>query len=153
MRPPNKKSPQAWAGPQAAGFHHGLGNRKVGLVARVVRQQKPMSLRCWSVDTYNPCPGVIENVPSSNDYRGGFGTALMTKVCNHQKDKNTHSQFKQQNRLGMQGGEKNIDGMISGSWSGPRCCHKNKGSHTTWVCSSSGIYIVQEFTFLSTHPQ
>jgi len=35
--------------------------------------------RCWSVDTYNPCPGVIENVPSSNDYRGGFGTALMTK--------------------------------------------------------------------------
>jgi len=35
--------------------------------------------RCWSVDTYNPCPGVIDNVPSSNDYRGGFGTALMTK--------------------------------------------------------------------------
>lgn len=35
--------------------------------------------RCWSVDTYNPCPGVLENVPSSNDYRGGFGTALMTK--------------------------------------------------------------------------
>jgi len=36
--------------------------------------------RCWSVDTYNPCPGVLDNVPSSNDYRGGFGTALMTKV-------------------------------------------------------------------------
>jgi len=35
--------------------------------------------RCWSVDTYNPCPGVLDNVPSSNDYRGGFGTALMTK--------------------------------------------------------------------------
>lgn len=35
--------------------------------------------RCWSVDTYNPCPGVLENVPSSNEYRGGFGTALMTK--------------------------------------------------------------------------
>ena len=46
-----------------------------------------MSLRCWSVDTYNPCPGVIENVPSSNDYRGGFGTALMTKVCNYRKGK------------------------------------------------------------------
>ena len=46
-----------------------------------------MSLRCWSVDTYNPCPGVIENVPSSNDYRGGFGTALMTKVCNYWKGK------------------------------------------------------------------
>nr|ACO15473.1 3-hydroxyisobutyrate dehydrogenase, mitochondrial precursor [Caligus clemensi] len=35
--------------------------------------------RCWSVDTYNPVPGVMENVPSSNEYRGGFGTALMTK--------------------------------------------------------------------------
>jgi len=35
--------------------------------------------RCWSVDTYNPCPGVLDNVPSSNEYRGGFGTALMTK--------------------------------------------------------------------------
>jgi len=35
--------------------------------------------RCWSVDTYNPCPGVMPNVPSSNDYKGGFGTALMTK--------------------------------------------------------------------------
>jgi len=35
--------------------------------------------RCWSVDTYNPCPGVLDNVPSSNEYCGGFGTALMTK--------------------------------------------------------------------------
>ena len=25
--------------------------------------------RCWSVDTYNPVPGVMENVPSSNDYK------------------------------------------------------------------------------------
>ena len=25
--------------------------------------------RCWSVDTYNPCPGVMPNVPSSNDYK------------------------------------------------------------------------------------
>ena len=36
--------------------------------------------RCWSSDLYNPCPGVLENVPSSNNYQGGFGTALMTKV-------------------------------------------------------------------------
>ena len=35
--------------------------------------------RCWSVDTYNPVPGVMENVPSSNGYKGGFGTALMAK--------------------------------------------------------------------------
>ena len=36
--------------------------------------------RCWSSDTYNPCPGVMEGVPSSNEYQGGFGTPLMTKV-------------------------------------------------------------------------
>merc|ERR1712086_1231781 len=28
--------------------------------------------RCWSVDTYNPCPGVMEGVPSSRGYAGGF---------------------------------------------------------------------------------
>ena len=36
--------------------------------------------RCWSSDTYNPVPGVMEGVPSSSNYEGGFGTALMTKV-------------------------------------------------------------------------
>ncbi|XP_065184800.1 3-hydroxyisobutyrate dehydrogenase, mitochondrial-like [Sycon ciliatum] len=35
--------------------------------------------RCWSSDTYNPCPGVMEGVPSSNNYDGGFGAALMRK--------------------------------------------------------------------------
>mmetsp|Transcript_209 Transcript_209/g.363 ORF Transcript_209/g.363 Transcript_209/m.363 type:complete len:328 (-) Transcript_209:36-1019(-) len=35
--------------------------------------------RCWSSDTYNPCPGVMENVPSSNNYEGGFGSDLMLK--------------------------------------------------------------------------
>ncbi len=37
--------------------------------------------RCWSSDTYNPCPGVMDGVPSSNNYEGGFGTTLMLKVC------------------------------------------------------------------------
>ncbi len=36
--------------------------------------------RCWSSDTYNPCPGVMEGVPSSNNYDGGFRAALMDKV-------------------------------------------------------------------------
>ena len=36
--------------------------------------------RCWSSDTYNPVPGVIEGIPSSRDYQGGFGSALMAKV-------------------------------------------------------------------------
>ncbi|KAJ3318173.1 hypothetical protein HDU76_000908 [Blyttiomyces sp. JEL0837] len=35
--------------------------------------------RCWSTDTYNPCPGVLPNVPAARDYEGGFGTALMAK--------------------------------------------------------------------------
>lgn len=35
--------------------------------------------RCWSVDTYNPCPGVMEGVPSSRGYAGGFGVDLMLK--------------------------------------------------------------------------
>lgn len=35
--------------------------------------------RCWSSDTYNPVPGVMESVPSANDYKGGFGTALIAK--------------------------------------------------------------------------
>jgi len=35
--------------------------------------------RCWSSDSYNPAPGVMENVPSSRGYTGGFGSALMEK--------------------------------------------------------------------------
>jgi 3-hydroxyisobutyrate dehydrogenase len=37
------------------------------------------SARCWSSDTYNPVPGVMENVPSSRNYEGGFASALMAK--------------------------------------------------------------------------
>lgn len=35
--------------------------------------------RCWSSDTYNPCPGVMAAVPSSRGYTGGFGVDLMKK--------------------------------------------------------------------------
>jgi len=35
--------------------------------------------RCWSSDTYNPVPGVIPGVPSSNEYKGGFAVDLMLK--------------------------------------------------------------------------
>jgi len=35
--------------------------------------------RCWSVDTYNPVPGVTPGVPGSNKYQGGFGSQLMLK--------------------------------------------------------------------------
>ncbi|XP_011441603.2 3-hydroxyisobutyrate dehydrogenase, mitochondrial [Magallana gigas] len=53
---------------------------KLGLDPKMLAKILNMSSgRCWSSDTYNPCPGVFENVPSSNNYDGGFGTALMTK--------------------------------------------------------------------------
>merc|ERR1740121_2182292 len=35
--------------------------------------------RCWSSDTYNPCPGVMEGVPSARGYTGGFACDLMVK--------------------------------------------------------------------------
>lgn len=35
--------------------------------------------RCWSSDTYNPWPGIIETAPASRGYTGGFGADLMLK--------------------------------------------------------------------------
>lgn len=35
--------------------------------------------RNWTLELYNPCPDVMENVPSSNDYQGGFMVDLMKK--------------------------------------------------------------------------
>jgi 3-hydroxyisobutyrate dehydrogenase len=35
--------------------------------------------RCWSSDTYNPFPGVLESAPAARGYSGGFGTDLMLK--------------------------------------------------------------------------
>lgn len=37
------------------------------------------SARCWSSDNYNPVPGVMDGVPSSKDYQGGFASKLMAK--------------------------------------------------------------------------
>ncbi|KAL0398253.1 UNVERIFIED_CONTAM: putative 3-hydroxyisobutyrate dehydrogenase, mitochondrial [Sesamum radiatum] len=37
------------------------------------------SARCWSSDTYNPVPGVMDAVPASRNYEGGFATKLMAK--------------------------------------------------------------------------
>ncbi len=33
----------------------------------------------WSLEKYNPWPGVMENVPASRGYEGGFGVDLMLK--------------------------------------------------------------------------
>lgn len=35
--------------------------------------------RNWSLEVYNPMPGVMDNVPASREYTGGFGTDLMLK--------------------------------------------------------------------------
>lgn len=35
--------------------------------------------RCWSSEVNNPYPDVLDNVPSSRGYTGGFGTDLMLK--------------------------------------------------------------------------
>eukprot|EP00914_Ancora_sagittata_P000098 GHVO01000503.1.p1 GENE.GHVO01000503.1~~GHVO01000503.1.p1 ORF type:complete len:219 (+),score=26.27 GHVO01000503.1:97-657(+) len=52
----------------------------LGLDPKLLAQILNMSSgRCWSTELYNPCPGVVEGIPSSNEYKGGFGTALMAK--------------------------------------------------------------------------
>lgn len=35
--------------------------------------------RNWTLEVYNPVPNILDNVPSSNDYNGGFMTDLMAK--------------------------------------------------------------------------
>ncbi|XP_023520241.1 probable 3-hydroxyisobutyrate dehydrogenase, mitochondrial isoform X2 [Cucurbita pepo subsp. pepo] len=40
------------------------------------------SARCWSSESYNPVPGVMEKVPSASDYDGGFASKLMAKDLN-----------------------------------------------------------------------
>ena len=54
---------------------------RLGLDPKLLAKILNMSSgRCWSSEVYNPVPGVLDGVPSSNDYKGGFGTALMVKV-------------------------------------------------------------------------
>lgn len=48
--------------------------------------------RCWSSDTYNPVPGVIEGIPSGKGYAGGFGTTLMAKDLSLAQNASTNTQ-------------------------------------------------------------
>ena len=36
----------------------------------------------WALEVYNPCPNILETVPSSNNYEGGFAVDLMLKDMN-----------------------------------------------------------------------
>ncbi|KAM8882802.1 3-hydroxyisobutyrate dehydrogenase, mitochondrial-like [Synchiropus picturatus] len=53
---------------------------RLGLDPKLLTKILNMSSgRCWSSDSYNPVPGVMEGVPSANNYQSGFGTTLMAK--------------------------------------------------------------------------
>lgn len=53
---------------------------KLGLDSRVLTEIISCSSgRNWSLDTYNPVPGIMEQVPASKGYTGGFPTELMIK--------------------------------------------------------------------------
>ena len=38
--------------------------------------------QCWSLTSYCPAPGVLENIPSTNNYEPGFAAAMMLKDLN-----------------------------------------------------------------------
>lgn len=53
---------------------------KNGLDPAVLSEiMKQSSGNNWALQVYNPVPGVMEGVPSSNDYQGGFQVDLMYK--------------------------------------------------------------------------
>ncbi|ETN79762.1 3-hydroxyisobutyrate dehydrogenase [Necator americanus] len=66
---------------------------KMGLDAKVLAGIiNTSSGRCWSSDTYNPVPGVIQGIPPSNGYQGGFGSALMAKDLSLAQNASTTTQ-------------------------------------------------------------
>lgn len=53
---------------------------KLGLDPKLLTDVVNISTgRSWSSDTYNPVPGVMENVPAAKDYDGGFSVELIAK--------------------------------------------------------------------------
>ena len=56
---------------------------KNGIDPKVMSDIMLQSSGCnWTLEKYNPCPDVMENVPSSNQYEGGFMVKLMNKDLN-----------------------------------------------------------------------
>ena len=72
----------------ALGSHLGMDAKLLSNIMSV------SSSRCWSVDTYNPAPGVLPNTPVQNDYNTGFACELMLKdlriAIDAAKRSNTH---------------------------------------------------------------
>ena len=60
---------------------------KLGVDPKVLSDIMSVSTsRCWSIDTYNPRPGMIATTPSSRGYTGGFGVSLIKKDLGLAKD-------------------------------------------------------------------
>ncbi|MFZ4928124.1 3-hydroxyisobutyrate dehydrogenase [Chryseobacterium sp. Mn2064] len=55
------------------GVRHGLNPQ---VLSEIMQKS---SGKNWSLDVYNPYPGVMENAPASRNYSGGFAVDLMTK--------------------------------------------------------------------------
>ncbi|MEJ5102648.1 3-hydroxyisobutyrate dehydrogenase [Chryseobacterium sp. MYb328] len=55
------------------GTRHGLDPKTLSEI------MQKSSGRNWSLEVYNPYPGVLENAPASREYTGGFAVDLMTK--------------------------------------------------------------------------
>lgn len=55
------------------GVRHGLDPK---VLSEIMQKS---SGKNWSLELYNPYPGVMENVPSSREYAGGFAVDLMAK--------------------------------------------------------------------------
>jgi len=61
----------------AESFNLGI---KAGLDPKVLTDIVNVSTgRSWSSETYNPVPGILPNVPSTNNYDGGFQVKLIAK--------------------------------------------------------------------------
>jgi 3-hydroxyisobutyrate dehydrogenase len=76
---------------------HALADR-LGLDQKMLAEiLNTSSARCWSSDTYNPCPGVMDGVPSSRGYTGGFACDLMLKDLGLA----TSAAFNSQPKLGL----------------------------------------------------
>lgn len=61
--------------------------QSLGLNPKVLSDiMKSSSGNNWSLEKYNPCPGLMDSAPSSNDYKGGFSVQLMLKDLGLAKD-------------------------------------------------------------------
>ncbi len=64
-----------------------------GLDPKVLSEIMLKSSGCnWSLEKYNPVPGVMETAPASRDYEGGFMVDLMLKDLSLASEASVHSQ-------------------------------------------------------------